>query len=181
MTFAPRIRRAVLPVALAAGTALAIAGWHEGHPTSDETTRGAESYPNLFDRHASCSMPSDTLQTGFALEERARLLADRYAYNPRDGVRAVHQYMRAEDCYRAAHAELSVKRAHQARAQLALRVNADYAAARLNLANALARENYPVALSEIHRLLLLTEHVGTHNYVEWLHDIVGKVAARALG
>jgi len=181
MTFAPRIRRVVLAFALAAGTALAIAGWCEGRPTDDETARGAENYPNLFDRHPSCPRPSDTLQTGFMLEERARLLADRYAYNSRDGVRAVHQYMQAEDCYRSAHADLSVKRAHQAGTLLALRVNTDYAAARLNLANALAREDYPVALSEIRRLLLLTEHVGTHDYVEWLNEIVGKVAARAVG
>jgi hypothetical protein len=181
MTFVFRTRRAVLPVALAAGTALAIAGWYEGGPAADKTTQGADGYPDLFDRYASCPEPSGTLQTGFALEERARLLADRYAYNPRDGVRAVHHYLQAEDCYRSARAELSTNRAHQAGAKLALRVNTDYAAARLNLANALAREDYPVALSEIRRLLLLTEHVGTHDYVEWLNNIVGKVAARAVG
>ncbi|MGB5522971.1 MAG: hypothetical protein WBM96_10420, partial [Polyangiales bacterium] len=59
------------------------------------------------------------------------------------------------------------------------RVNTDYAAARLNLVTALDQSRWSDALSEIHRLLLLTEHVRRHGYVEWLNEIVGKIAARA--
>jgi len=58
-------------------------------------------------------------------------------------------------------------------------VNTDYAAARLNLANALEQERWLDALSEIRRLLLLTQHVRRNEYVEWLNQTIGRVAARA--
>jgi hypothetical protein len=58
-------------------------------------------------------------------------------------------------------------------------VNTDYAAARLNLFNALEQERWSVALSEIRRLLLLTDHIGRHEYVEWLNEIIGRVTAKA--
>ena len=58
-------------------------------------------------------------------------------------------------------------------------MNTDYAAARLNLLNALERERWSVALTEIRRLLLLTDHVGRHEYVEWLREIIGRVSVKA--
>jgi hypothetical protein len=62
---------------------------------------------------------------------------------------------------------------------LTTRVNTDYAAARLNLLNALEQERWSAALSEIRRLLLLTDHIGRHEYVEWLRKNIGRVAAKA--
>jgi hypothetical protein len=49
----------------------------------------------------------------------------------------------------------------------------------LNLLNALEQERWSAALSEIRRLLRLTDHIGRHEYVEWLKKIIGTVAAKA--
>lgn len=68
---------------------------------------------------------------------------------------------------------------HRAIAELTTRVNTDYAASRLNLLNALEQERWSAALSEIRRLLLLTDHIGRHEYVEWLSKTIGRVAAKA--
>jgi hypothetical protein len=64
-------------------------------------------------------------------------------------------------------------------AALTARVNTDYAAARLNLLNALEQERWSAAFSEIRRLLRLTDHIGRDEYVEWLRKNIGRVAARA--
>jgi hypothetical protein len=47
------------------------------------------------------------------------------------------------------------------------------------LVNALEQKRWPAALSEIHRLLLLTQHLVGDEYVEWLKKIIGRVAAEA--
>ena len=138
-----------------------------------------DTYPELFVEGGTCPPHGDALENGRRSEELARLRTDRYAYDPRDGVRAVARYQEAESCYRAAGDELGARRVRRAGAALTARVNTDYAAARLNLLNALERERWSVALSEIHRLLLLTEHIGRHEYVEWLSKIIGRVAVKA--
>lgn len=138
-----------------------------------------DEYPELFATQSTCPVRGDSLDNGRRAEELALLRADRYAYNPRDGVRAVEQFQTAEACYRRVGAERDTARAHRARLELSARVSTDYAAARLNLFNALQQERWSDALAECRRLLLLTEHLRRHEYVEWLKNDVGRIAARA--
>lgn len=148
-------------------------------PVLNRFASDTASFPNLFRDNAVCPDSSHALEAGRNLEELARRRANRYAYDPGDGVRAVQRYKEAEACYRDAAAHHSTARARTAGADLSAGVSTDYAAARLNLANALEQRLWPVALAEIRRLLLLTEHLGRHEYVEWLKRIVGPVTARA--
>ena len=158
---------------------LALGWWLSAQDTPVTAHRRLDEYPELFVEEGSCSAKGDALPKGRRAEELARLRADRYAYDPRDGVRAVGRYLDAESCYRAAGDAVGVRRARRAGASLAARVNTDYAAARLNLLNALERERWSVALTEIRRLLLLTDHIGRHEYVEWLSEIIGRVTVKA--
>ncbi len=173
------IRPKGLIVLLAAFALAALAWWFGGRATPSARDHPVDGYPELFVEAVACPHRGDVLENGRRAEELARLRADRYAYDARDGVRAVQRYQEAEACYRAAGAEHGVSRAHSEIAGLTARVNMDYAAARLNLVNALEQERWSVALSEIHRLLLLTDHLRRHEYVEWLKKIIGRVAARA--
>ena len=160
--------------------ALAVLPWWLGvRAVPGASHRPFDGYPELFVEAAACPRRSAALEDGRRSEELALLRADRYAYDPRDGVRAVQRYQEAESCYRAAGEEHGVHRVRHAIAALATQVNTDYAAARLNLLNALEQERWSAALSEIHRLLLLTDHIGRHEYVEWLNEIIGRVAAKA--
>ncbi len=145
----------------------------------DPAPPAIDDFPDLFEGANVCPRPLDALAAARELEERARMRADRYAYDPRDGVDAVLGYREAEACYRTVRARHSVTRTGSAAAALIHRVNADYAAARLNLANALVREDWKTALGELNRLLLFTEDVRNHDYVDWLEKSVGRVAARA--
>lgn len=179
MTTSPTIRRMgliTLLSILALALFVALLG-HRAHPGT--SNRPIDDYPELFAEAKACPRRRPNLENAYRLEELARLRADRYAYDPRDGIRAVHRYQEAEACYRAAGEESEALRAGRASARLADRVNTDYAAARLNLVNALEQERWSVALGEIHRLLLLTDHYGRHEYVDWLKRIIGRVAARA--
>jgi len=167
-------------IAVIAGFALVgLASWLGLRPAPAARNRPAHNHPKLFVEATGCPHRGDALKHGRRSEELARLRADRYAYDPRDGVRAVLRYQEAEACYRAAGEATGRARARHAIAALTLRVNTDYAAARLNLVNALEQERWSVALGEIHRLLRLTDHLGRHEYVEWLEKIIGRVAARA--
>lgn len=184
MTGLPDIKRNVVIVLLAA---LVIAGfvvvrftpWFDGRTTRSTSKYYFEDYPQLFDDVRTCPQRGDAFENGRRSEELGLLRADRYAYHARDGVRAVQHYQEAEACYRAAAVNSDASRVRFAMRVLTARVNTDYAAARLNLVNALEQERWPAALSEIHRLLLLTQHLGRHEYVEWLKEIIGRVAARA--
>ena len=167
-------------VALVILLALVVLGWWLSvRETQVAVHRPFDAHPKLFVDEASCPAQGNAFANGRRAEELARLRTDRYAYDPRDGVRAVRRYLEAESCYRAAGDEVGVRRARRAGAALAARVNTDYAAARLNLLNALERERWSVALTEIRRLLLLTDHIGRHEYVEWLSEIIGRVTVKA--
>jgi len=156
-----------------------LASWLGARATPIARNRPYDDYPELFVEGGTCPSRGDVLENARRAEELARLRTDRYAYDPRDGVRAVQRYQEAESCYRAAGNELGARRARRANTALTARVNTDYAAARLNLLNALERERWSVALSETRRLLLLTDHIGRHEYVEWLSKIIGRVAVKA--
>jgi len=179
MTRLPGSRR-VGVMALLSTTTLAGAVLYSGIGTTPDTrNHPTSSYPNLFVDEVECPHRGSALAVGRRSEEHARMRADRYPYDPRDGVRAVRNYQTAESCYKDSGDELGVHRARRAILALTTRVNTDYAAARLNLFNALEQEQWSVALSEIRRLLLLTDHIRRHEYVEWLDEIIGRVAANA--
>jgi hypothetical protein len=158
---------------------VALASWLGVRATPVAGNDSLDDYPDLFVDAVECPKRNDALESGRTSEDFARRRADRYAYDPRDGVRAVHGYREAESCYRAAGDERAAQRARRAIGALTARVNTDYAASRLNLLNALEQERWSAALGEIRRLLLLTEHIGRHEYVEWLRKIIGRVAAKA--
>jgi len=166
-------------VALLSVLALGVLASWLGARTAPEAHDHPLDYPELFVESVTCPRRGSVLASGRRSEELARLRSDRYAYDPRDGVRAVHRYQEAESCYRAEGDELGARRVRRAMAALSTRVNTDYAAARLNLLNALEQERWSAAFSEIRRLLLLTDHIGRDEYVEWLRKNIGRVAAKA--
>jgi hypothetical protein len=171
-------RRAVAIVGL--GFMIALIAWLLGWGTASHPGEARiRTHPALFAVTPACPVQARSLERGRRLEELGLLRADRYPYDARDGVRAVHLYQEAESCYRAAGALNDAARMQEATTELSARVETDYAAARLSLSKALKAERWSVALEEVRRLLLLTEHVADHDYVEWLKKIVGRVAARA--
>ena len=179
MTWLLGNRRHGIIVLLAVFALAGLALWLGARATPGARNHPFDDYPELFANEAACPDRGDVFDNGRRSEEFAHLRADRYVYDPRDGVRAVEHFQEAESCYRAAGDELGVHRVRRAISGLTTRVNTDYAAARLNLSNALEQERWSAALSEIRRLLLLTDHIRRHEYVEWLSKIIGSVAAKA--
>jgi len=180
MTESLKIRRNGLVSLFGACILLGVtAAWVGGRAEPRHGDRPVAEYPTLFSDEALCSDHGDVLDRGRKVEELGRMRADRYAYDPRDGIRAVQLYQEAEACYRSAGAERAAARAHQASAAIIARIRTDYAAARLNLTNALEQEHWSDALVEVRRLLFLTDHLGRHEYVEWLKQTIGSVAAKA--
>ena len=172
-------RRISLIVLLVVAALLVLAVWLRGRAVPSAEKHAADQHPELFVEEMGCPRRGTILENGRRSEELALLRSDRYAYDPRDGVRAVRRYQEAEACYRAAGATSDVIRVRRSITALTARVNTDYAAARLNLVNALEQDRWSDALREIHRLLLLTDHLRRHEYVEWLKKIIGRVRARA--
>jgi hypothetical protein len=158
---------------------VALALWLNARSTPKAQHHPFADYPELFVESVACPHRGSVPASGRRLEELARLRSDRYAYDPGDGVRAVHHYQEAESCYRDEGNELGARRVRRALAALTVQVNTDYAAARLNLSNALEQERWSAAFSELRRLLLLTHHIGRDEYVEWLRRNIGRVAAKA--
>ncbi len=156
-----------------------LASWLSPRSSPKAQNRPLHDYPELFVDSVACPHRGNILASGRKSEELARLRSDRYAYDPGDGVRAVRRYQEAESCYRGEGDELGERRVRLAMAALTARVNTDYAAARLNLLNALEQERWSAAFSEIRRLLLLTDHIRRDEYVDWLRKNIGTIAAKA--
>lgn len=178
MTSWTETRRVAAMLGACSLIALAI-WWLDRGTVSSARERPVDTYPALFGITPTCPSPARSLEQARRLEELGLVRADRYPYDPRDGIHAVGLYQQAESCYRAAGALLDATRVHAATIELSGRVQTDYAAARLSLSKALKAERWSVALEEVRRLLLLTEHVAKHDYVEWLKKIVGRLTARA--
>ena len=136
-------------------------------------------HPNLFLEGSLCSHPKRSLVTARRSEELAHVRADRYAYDPADGVRAVRLYAEAEACYRLGGLNSSASRVRDAASLMILQLNTDYAAARLSLARSLEQKRWADALREVQRLLRLTHHLGRNEYVEWLEHILRRATAKA--
>ena len=141
----------------------------------------ARVHPALFGDSPTCPSHETAVQSGIRAEEMARFRADRYPYDPRDGVRAVQGYRTAARCYEVAGRPSDAKRTRFVGQELAARMVTDYAAARLSLANAIEAERWADVLRETRHLQLLTSHLGGHEYVEWLKEIVGRATARHHG
>lgn len=179
MTSASTVRLQGLFLLLAACVFAALISWFRGREAPSLEEESQDDYPELFVDRQPCPVRGEGVTSGRRLEERGLLLADRYPYDASDGVRAAHHFGQAEACYRGAGSHDDAVRAGRLRAAIAARVNTDYAAARLNLVTALDQARWSDALSEIHRLLLLTAHLRRDGYVEWLNKIVGRTTARA--
>ena len=134
--------------------------------------------PMLFQPARKCPRATPARELGRELEARGRLRADRYPYDPRDGIAALHHYQEASSRYRFAGSQADVARTESAVLGLSTRVQTDYAAARMNLMRALQSKRWAAARAEARQLLLLTEHLGEHDYVEWLEGTMGWLTAR---
>ncbi|MFW2387220.1 MAG: hypothetical protein ACN4G0_02720 [Polyangiales bacterium] len=171
-------RNVFLVAALSVAALLAAVRSMDGSQVNPGIAPVAE-HPDLFAGQAPCPQSGTALANGRRAEELGLLRADRYAYSPSDGVRAVERFQVAEACYRSIGAATDADRVRRIRSDLSSRVSSDYAAARLNLVNALQQERWSDALSESRRLLLLTDHLRRHDYVDWLKNDIGRIAARA--
>jgi hypothetical protein len=167
---------AALTVTVLIGAGVIARSWFEHGSVAEGPVTD---YPLLFGVPPQCSAARQALTRAKKAEEHAHFRAERYPYDPRDGVHAVHKFREAQSCYRASGLPEHASRAGQLASDLIARINVDYASSRLVLENALDSKEWALALSEIHRLLRLTEHVADHAYVAHLWSIVGKVTVHA--
>lgn len=133
----------------------------------------------LFEPAREC--PHDTFagRAAARAELQGILFAERYPYDPRDGIRAVHRFLEAQSCYEASGVHEGARRTGRLAARLAARIEVDYVSSRLALESAMAAEKWSVAHGELLKLLRLTEHRRGHPFVEHLIRVAGKVAIRA--
>lgn len=167
-------------IALAALALLACAIWVvASDATSPARDAEQQEAPALFGAPPRCPAGTRPLVRARRLEQQGHLHAERYPYDPRDGIRAVLRLREAESCYRAAGLDAEAERLGDHASELVATLGVDYASSRLVLQNALEAEKWSLARTELHRLLRLTGHVKGHRYVDWLERVSGKVAVRA--
>ena len=143
------------------------------------TTNPDYGHPTLFGPPPSCSREVDAARRARKAEQLGRFHAERYPYDPRDGIRAVALFQEAQSCYQQSRLREHAGRVERLASNLMARIDVDYASSRLVLDGALAAEKWRLALAEIEQLLRLTEHVSGHAYVEYLLSNRGKVTVRA--
>jgi len=134
--------------------------------------------PDLFESPRGCARVHGLQDFARELEQKARLRADRYPYDPQDGIRSIRDYRIARDCYESAGAADEAASAEVAAVTLQARVQTDYASARVNLGRALQSRHWSAVLAEARWLHRLTHHLGEHDYVEWLERIMGRASVR---
>ncbi len=175
-----RLRSKRSLVALGALVAFALAFIALTRDAERSTSRTpTHDHPSLFGAPPSCSRKSQPVRRATRAEQHGYLYAERYPYDPRDGIQAVLRFQEAQSCYQDSGRSQDATRVGQLASNLMVRINTDYASSRLVLETALGSENWSVALSEVRRLLGLTEHMRGHAYVEHLWSIVGRVTIRA--
>lgn len=165
-------------VALVAAAACALAGLSFVREEVDATSP-AHGHPTLFGPPPSCSREVEPARRASRAEQLGRFHAERYPYDPRDGIQAVLLFQEARSCYQQSRLREHASRVERLASNLMARIDVDYASSRLVLDGALAAEKWRLALAEIEQLLRLTEHVGGHAYVEYLLSNLGKVTVRA--
>ena len=166
------------PFAFVGIAALVSILWLPACQTDTSRRKPAQDPPSLFERTSSCDTTTQSGKRALRAERQGRLHAERYPYDPRDGIRAVIRFQQAYSCYRAAGLNADADRALGLSTGLIARINVDYASSRLALDDALAKEKWSVAAEEVRRLLRLTGHLGRHAYVEALSRLAGKVSTR---
>ncbi len=135
--------------------------------------------PALFPRTFTCPRLDASEAAGFRFERAARLRAERYPYDPEDGVLGVRLFLQARACYQAFGSDADAARSARLGDELMGRVETDYASARLVLREALRRGRSSWAARETARLLAMTRHLGPDPYVLWLHETAGRLSAHA--
>lgn len=133
----------------------------------------------LFDEPPPCRAAQMLPGGAKGLEGVAHARGDRYAYDPRDGVRAVNLYREAASCYERDGQGEDADRMKRFARDLQERVDSDYAAARLSLSHAIDTKNWRDASNVSKRLLLLTAHAGEHTYTTWLDNVHRQVSVKA--
>jgi hypothetical protein len=148
-------------------------------PRAQREDKPDRAVPALFIVEAACPFPDKATESALRLERRGRLFAERYPYDPEDGIRGAQLLLEAHACYRLAGSDVDIRRTQEFARDLMQRVEADYASARLVLKDALASGHWDVIAGEVHRLLGLTRHLPPGAYVEWLRETAGRANARA--
>lgn len=178
MMWSARVKRWIFPLAAVMAIAVGLIVLLSEGPRTVAQRSGTD-YPGLFKTPLRCPSSTGTLSRATKAEEHAHFYAERYPYDPRDGIVAVRKFREAQSCYRAAGLGDRARRAGERASELIAQINVDYASSRLVVERAIDSEHWALALSEIHRLLRLTEHVREHPYVTHLRSLVGKVSIRA--
>jgi len=172
----------VIGLLLALGTLVAIGSrlFSTSFASEGRSSEGrAPDFPALFEPARACPHDAFAGRAAARAEFQGILLAERYPYDPRDGVRAVHRFQEAQSCYEASGVQDGARRTGRLATRLATRIEIDYASSRLALESAMAADKWSVAQGELLKLLRLTEHRRGHPFVEYLIRVAGKVAIRA--
>lgn len=135
--------------------------------------------PPLFDESYPCPQDGEVRANAIDAEYRAFSHADRYAFDPSDGVTAVRLFSTAVSCWSDAGEGEKSQRADGFRQELADEVNTQYATSRLNLSRAIAAERWDLAVRETLRLRALTHHLDQElPYTTWLERVHRIVRSR---
>jgi len=127
--------------------------------------------PALLAAQPACSdQGAAALARGVESEQGAIAKAERYAFDPHDGVEAVELYGLSAACYALAGDQASARRAGAAEATWRNRLDGQYQSHRLRLRLALDRGQTTEAYTQARALrALLRDQTGA--YVEWLAAI----------
>jgi len=161
---------------------LVVVGWmlfrqQQHAPPSSE---GLEP-PALFGGPVACPTAGTPAGNARIAERNADSWGDRYAYDPQDGVNAVHGYREAAACYTAAGAAEDAQRMEREAGKMRDTINQDYAGRRLALGRAIDARDYQAALRHCSALLALTEHLPREDaYIRWLERTRRFVKARLI-
>lgn len=135
--------------------------------------------PALFAESYACPRNGDAGANALDAEYRAFSHADRYAFDPADGVRAVELFGEAKTCWSSAGQADRARRAGEFQAELVQEVDTQYATARLTLARAISGERWDLATEATERLQALTKHLDEEDpYVNWLSRVHRIVVSR---
>lgn len=169
------------PVLISALLILPVAAWMLLGPQDvDEARADASEAPALFDGQASC--PDDRREGAQAraqkLWEAAAAKAQRYHYEPSDGVQAVGLYDQAAQCLGQAGQPGEAEAVEREAAPLRRRIELDYRTYRLRLDRSLKEGRTEDALLAARILGELLEHRADDPYVVWLDQLERRLVVR---
>lgn len=132
--------------------------------------------PALFDAAEPCSRAG--IEASALARESANAAsqrADRYPFDPQEGIEAVRLYGIAAACVRAGGQADLVPSLERQREVLSARVNEDYRGHRLRLERALVDGYYALALRQIRLLQAMLRHRRADPYYEWLDALAREI------